>query len=131
MSVLGIDHIQLVMPAGGEAQARHFYGELLGLEEIEKPTAFQKSGGCWFNGDGFQLHLGVEAAFAPAKKAHIAFVMADLAVFITKMAEHGYAFAPDPRVAGRQRGYLHDPFGNRLEFIQNGDGFLQRPEVNE
>lgn len=130
MSLVGVDHIQLTMPPGNEARASQFYGQLLGLEEIEKPSAFLKSGGCWFNGPNFQLHLGVEADFVPAKKAHTAFLVTDLAAFVQKMAEHGYPFTPDPRVAGRQRGYLHDPFGNRLEFMQDGDGFLQRPEIN-
>jgi hypothetical protein len=33
MAVYGIDHVQLSMAAGGEAPARRFYGEVLGLAE--------------------------------------------------------------------------------------------------
>ena len=48
MRLRGIDHIQLAMPAGGEALARGFYGEILGLPEKEKPPALAARGGAWF-----------------------------------------------------------------------------------
>jgi hypothetical protein len=37
MSVIGLDHVQVAAPQGCEAEARCFYGELLGLVEVEKP----------------------------------------------------------------------------------------------
>ncbi len=80
MSIIGIDHIQLAMPAGAEADARRFYGDLLGLTEIAKPAELAARGGCWFSGPSIQVHLGVEQEFAPARKAHPAFLVADLAM---------------------------------------------------
>jgi extradiol dioxygenase family protein len=39
MGVTGLDHVQLAAPPGGEAQARRFFGELLGLAELEAAGA--------------------------------------------------------------------------------------------
>lgn len=127
MEIVGFDHVQLAMPPGGEAQARRFYGELLGLGEIEKPAALKARGGCWFAGGGVQIHLGVQADFVPAIKAHPAFLVTDLDKLRQRLQEAGFTFAPDNTVPDRQRGHVFDPFGNRLELIQDGDGFEQRP----
>jgi catechol 2,3-dioxygenase-like lactoylglutathione lyase family enzyme len=70
MQIVGLDHVQLAMPAGQEAQARAFYAELLGLTEVAKPAPLAARGGCWFAGPGTMLHLGIEAEFQPARKAH-------------------------------------------------------------
>ena len=78
MDIAGIDHIQLAMPAGREAEARAFYGGLLGLPELAKPGPLQARGGCWFAVPGSQLHLGVEEGFAPQRKAHPALLVRDL-----------------------------------------------------
>ena len=79
MTVLRAHHVQLAMPAGGESAARSFYAGLLGLAELDKPEHLRARGGCWFEiGQDLQLHLGVEAPFRPAAKAHLALVVADL-----------------------------------------------------
>ena len=84
MAVYGIDHVQLAMPAGGEALARRFYGEVLGLTEIPKPANLAARGGAWFECGPLQLHLGVEADFRPAKRAHPALLVTDLAQTIER-----------------------------------------------
>lgn len=68
MTITGIDHIQLAMPAGGEQEARQFYADLLGLSEVEKPVALAARGGCWFQNSHIKIHLGVEDSFSPAKR---------------------------------------------------------------
>jgi hypothetical protein len=70
MSVVGIDHVQVAAPRGCEAEARRFYGTLLGLVEVEKPSHLHARGGVWFRCGEQQLHIGVEDGFAPARKAH-------------------------------------------------------------
>ncbi|HEU4821569.1 MAG TPA: glyoxalase, partial [Qipengyuania sp.] len=60
MSILGIDHVQLAMPHGGEEQARRFYIGVLGMHEIDKPAHLAVGGGCWFEGGAAHIHLGVE-----------------------------------------------------------------------
>ena len=128
MLIMGLDHIQLVMPAGAEAAARSFYGQLLGLEEIAKPEALRSRGGCWFRTPDIQLHLGVEANFAPAQKAHPAFLVSDLMGCQQILVQAGNTIVPDTTIPGVERFYTVDPFGNRLEFIQNGNGFRQQEE---
>src|SRR4051795_11299105 len=71
MAVVGLDHVQIAAPPGCEADARRFYGGLLGLRELDKPEALRNRGGVWFAvGDHHQLHVGVEDGFSPARKAH-------------------------------------------------------------
>jgi len=68
VTVIGLDHVQVAAPPGCEAEARAFYGGLLGLEELEKPERLRARGGCWFRAGAQELHVGVEEPFAPARK---------------------------------------------------------------
>ncbi|MEO0913701.1 MAG: VOC family protein [Pseudomonadota bacterium] len=119
--ILRIDHVQLAMPEGGEAAARAFYEGVLGLSEVEKPEGLRGRGGCWFEGGPpgapVRVHLGVEAGFRPARKAHPCFVVADIDAFSVRCAERGVSFLRDEAVAGVMRGFLEDPFGNRIEVM--------------
>lgn len=125
MEIVGIDHAQLAMPPGEGRAARAFYGGLLGLGEIPRPATLAP-GGIWFQGRGAVVHLGVEPAFQPAPRAHLALLVADLEAAREELEEAGYEAVPDDRVEGCRRLFTRDPFGNRLELIQDGDGSLQR-----
>lgn len=117
--LVSIHHIQLAAPRDCEQAARKFYGELLGLLEIEKPPELKKRGGVWFElGSGQQVHIGVEENFSPAKKAHPAFVVANLNALREKLNAAGYATQDDDLFIGYNRFYAHDPFGNRIEFLE-------------
>jgi catechol 2,3-dioxygenase-like lactoylglutathione lyase family enzyme len=118
VSILGIDHVQLAAPAGCEAEARAFYGELLGLAELPKPDALRARGGCWFRAGGQELHVGVEEPFAPARKAHPGLVVDDLAALAERLRGHGIVVTADDAIPGVRRAYVSDPFGNRLELRQ-------------
>jgi catechol 2,3-dioxygenase-like lactoylglutathione lyase family enzyme len=118
MHIVGLDHVQLAMPAGGEAQARAFYGSLLGMRELEKPMELAGRGGCWFAAPGTQLHLGVEANFVPARKAHPALRVDDLEALRTVLSAAGMPITPDDTLPHVRRFYTADPFGNRIELIQ-------------
>ena len=116
----GLDHIQLTMPAGQEAAARKFYAGLLGLVEEPKPAPLQGRGGCWFHGPGIALHLGVDADFRPASKAHPAFRVRDLDGLQARLETTGAEVLLDETLPGKRRFYSWDPFGNRLEFLEDG-----------
>jgi catechol 2,3-dioxygenase-like lactoylglutathione lyase family enzyme len=116
----GIHHVQLAMPPGEEDRARRFYGDVLGLEEVPKPKQLAARGGCWFRGQGVELHLGVEAGFTPARKAHPAFVVRDLSSVRRALEEAGIEVVDDTELDGFRRFYGADPFGNRLEFLERG-----------
>ena len=117
-AVVALDHLQLAMPRGREAEARAFYGDILALEEIAKPANLAVRGGVWFELGNQQLHLGVEGDFRPAKKAHPAFLVRDLAALRARLEQKGFAPYEDEPLAGYQRCYVADPFGNRLELME-------------
>lgn len=120
MPILRLDHLQLAMPPGREADARRFYGDLLGLREVAKPAVLAGRGGVWFEGDGgLSLHLGVEADFRPARKAHPAFVVDDLPGLVRTLSAAGHALTEDVALPGIERRFVHDPFGNRIELIEH------------
>ena len=121
-----LDHIQLAMPRGGEDKARAFWGELLGMKEEVKPEPLASRGGCWFRTGDIIVHLGVEKDFAPQKKAHPAFCADDLDALATRLSNAGCPVGWDDALPTRRRFYTEDPFGNRIEFLQNGDGFGQK-----
>jgi len=118
MSVTSLDHIQLAMPAGGEAEARAFYGGLLGIAERPKPANLLKRGGCWFERGSVKVHLGVDAQFRPARKAHPAFIVKDLARLVSALAAAGHPAREDEPVTGYRRVFVDDPFGNRIELME-------------
>ena len=116
--IQGIDHVQVAAPVGCEEEARDFYGNKIGLEEIPKPEELRKRGGCWFRCGNQEIHIGVEQTFSPAKKAHPAFVVEDIKTLRRKLAHSGCVLSEEEPIAGRERFFVHDPFGNRLEFLQ-------------
>jgi catechol 2,3-dioxygenase-like lactoylglutathione lyase family enzyme len=115
---VGIDHIQLAAPRGCEVAAREFWGEKIGLAEIAKPESLQGRGGCWFEFGNQQIHIGVEADFQPAKKAHPAFVVKNLEAFQMHLEQKGIEIKEDAPIDGRTRFFISDPFGNRVEFLE-------------
>ena len=116
--VTGIEHVQLAMPAGEEDAARGFYATLLGLPERAKPPRLAARGGCWFEAPGVKVHLGVDADFRAARKAHPALLVDDLAALVAALAAAGVEAVPDEPADGRARCYISDPFGNRIELMQ-------------
>ena len=116
--MFSLHDVQLAIPARGEDRARGFYGEVLGLDEIPKPPALAARGGVWFRGGGLEIHLGIEAPFVPAKKAHPGIVTHDLDSLRTRLVDAGSEVRPDDLFPGFQRFYVDDCFGNRLEFLQ-------------
>jgi catechol 2,3-dioxygenase-like lactoylglutathione lyase family enzyme len=117
MTIVGIDHVQLAMPAGREDEARAFYSGLLGIPERSKPVELAKRGGVWFESGGVKVHLGVETDFRPARKAHPALVVRGLGELVERLRPAGVEVTADD-LAGYDRVYVSDPFGNRLELME-------------
>ena len=112
-----IDHVQLAMPRGGEDRARAFYGGLLGMIELAKPTELAKRGGCWFSSGAVQVHLGVEEEFRPARKAHPALRCVDYDALTSRLRDADVSVTEDANIPAVRRCHVSDPFGNRLELI--------------
>ncbi len=117
MAVLGLDHVQLAIPAGGEDSARDFYAGVLGMREVAKPANLSPQG-CWFESGSLNLHLGVDPDFRPARKAHPALLVDDLAQVEAALVKAGYPIKSDKPIEGYQRVFSQDPFGNRIELMQ-------------
>ncbi|WP_311209806.1 MULTISPECIES: VOC family protein [unclassified Aeromicrobium] len=119
MTIIGLDHVQVAIPAGGEDAARGFYGVLLGMTEETKPPVLAARGGCWFTSGSAVLHLGVEDPFSPARKAHPAFLVDDLDAVEAVLEAAGHACVrSDGEIPGVERFHSFDPFGNRVELQQ-------------
>ena len=119
-----LHHVQVACPPGGEEAARRFYGAGLGMSEAAKPPELAGRGGVWFRsydsegGTVAELHVGVEDPFAPARKAHPAFAVADLDAVARRLAALAYPVSWDDDLPGHRRFYTADGHGNRIELLQ-------------
>ncbi|HEV8582464.1 MAG TPA: VOC family protein [Thermoanaerobaculia bacterium] len=118
MRIHGLHHLQLAIPRGAEDTARAFYAGVLGLRETAKPPNLARRGGVWFALGALQLHLGVEDDFHPARKAHPALLVEDLAAMVERCRQAGVPVAADEPLPGFDRVYIADPFGNRIELLE-------------
>lgn len=123
-----LHHVQVACPPGGESEARRFYGATLGLTEVEKPADLAGRGGAWFRAYDdagtvtAELHVGVEEAFSPARKAHPALVLdgvAELDALGDRLVAAGYEVDRSQRhtFPGHERLHTFDGHGNRVELL--------------
>lgn len=110
--------MQLAAPVDSEDRAREFYQNILGFNEVEKPALLRKNGGVWFQAGSVQIHIGIEDPFRPAKKAHPAIQVSDIAAFKTHLKKRDVYYSVDNKLPGANRFYVDDPFGNRIEFLE-------------
>ena len=117
--VEALDHVQLAMPPGTDAEARAeaFYAGLLSLGRVPKPPELAARGGCWFENGSVRLHLGVEDDFRPARKANPALTVAGLGALVARLEAAGHAVRRAEDVPGMPQWYVDDPFGNRIELL--------------
>jgi catechol 2,3-dioxygenase-like lactoylglutathione lyase family enzyme len=118
--ISGLDHVQLSMPPGidAEAKAESFYCGLLGFQRVPKSPSLAKRGGCWFVRGGVKLHLGVDADFHPVPKVHPGLLVSGFDALCAKLEASGVALRPDTDLPATRRCYVEDPFGNSIELIQ-------------
>ena len=119
--ILGLDHVQLAIPPGGEDAARDFWVGVLGFCELEKPAALRVRGGAWFEAGGVQVHVGVEDPFQPAKKAHPAFRVGRLEAVEEALRAAGASVRVGEDLPGVRRLFTEDPFGNRVELLERAE----------
>ncbi|GAA1933921.1 VOC family protein [Nocardioides hwasunensis] len=120
-----LHHVQVACPPGGEDVARRFYADGLGMTEVDKPADLVARGGCWFRAYddsgavGAELHVGVEDPFAPARKAHPAFVVERLEETADRLRGLGFEVDDSQRdtFPGFVRFHTFDGHGNRVEVL--------------
>ncbi|AOP33523.1 glyoxalase [Leptospira tipperaryensis] len=116
--ILGLDHVQLAIPKGGEQIARAFYVNILSFTEVEKPPNLKVKGGAWFQCGVNQIHVGITDSFIPAQKAHPAIHVRNILEYRKYLESQGVLPRDEDPLPGALRFYLDDPFGNRLEFLE-------------
>lgn len=114
---LAIDHVQLAAPAGGEEDARSFFVDVLGMQEIAKPPLLAPRGGVWFASGEVQIHIGIEQDFHPARKAHPALRCHNYDGLLGRLRAAGIEVSEVDDIPGVRRAHIHDPFGNRMELV--------------
>jgi catechol 2,3-dioxygenase-like lactoylglutathione lyase family enzyme len=120
MSLLRVHHAQITIPKGAENEARKFYCELLGLQEIPKPEVLQPRGGFWLTLGDLQIHVGTEDDFDRTKtKAHVAYLVEDLKGWRGKLEESDVKVLDGIPIPAYNRFEFRDPFGNRVEFLES------------
>ena len=114
---LRLHHVQLCIPAGAEPVCRAFWVGDLQFIELRKPPELAARGGLWIRAGELEIHLGVEAAFVPARKAHPGIVAGNLDALAERLVARGHEICWDDAFPGMRRFYVTDPVGNRLEFL--------------
>lgn len=114
-----LHHVQVACPRGGEDGARLFYGDGLGMTEVDKPAELAGRGGCWFRAGTAEIHVGIEEPFAPARKAHPALVVDDLEAVAGRLVALGFDVDWSERhtFPGHERFHTADAHGNRVEVL--------------
>ncbi len=114
-----LHHVNVTVPSALEEAAKHFYGSVLGLEQVPKPAAARQSG-AWYQIGENQLHLSIEDdAEASLSSRHVCFAVSDLTETEQRFRDAGVEIIPDPRpIPGTARFYVRDPGGNQLEIVQ-------------
>ncbi len=120
MAIIGLDHVQIAIPEGGEGDARAFYVGILGMREVAKPANLSPNG-CWFKSGKMNLHVGVDPEFRPARKAHPALLVDDIVAIKREIEAKDIFVRGDKRIVGYSRFFTEDPFGNRIEIMQRDD----------
>lgn len=117
-SVLRLQHASIPMPADGVDAGRRFYGEALGMTEVEHPKGMGEGPFVWFKAgeDGHEIHLfaqGDELGRSPGQ--HFCLQVDDPAAVRRALEEHGFSTADTAPIRNRPRFFTQDPFGNRVE----------------
>lgn len=116
-----IHHVNVTVPKSLEDAAKHFYGVVMGLEEVPKPESSRGRGGAWYQLGPLQLHLSVEGPLHPdcISKRHVCYTVSNLTEAEERFRSAGVEIVPDDQpMPGWSRFYVRDPGGNRLEIAQ-------------
>lgn len=109
-----LDHILISVPEGKLQEAQTFYGQVLGLTEI---TGGHPHNAIWFEIADIQLHIREEPT-GPVSARHPAFEIGNLDQARQELAQKGVPISYSSDIDGRQRFFIRDPFGNRIEFLE-------------
>ncbi|MDC3413243.1 VOC family protein [Aquibacillus sp. 3ASR75-11] len=118
--ILGLHHAQITIPKEAEEEGKKFYCGLLGLPEKEKPKSLKGRGGFWLKVGDRDVHIGAEDGFDRLKtKAHLAYQVEDISYWRNMLEQNNIQIIEGVPIPGFERFEFRDPFGNRVEMIQD------------
>ena len=121
MTVLRLQHTSVPMPAGGADRARAFYGDVLGMKEINPPSSLADAGLVWFQAspDGQEVHVFTAESLESASAAqHLCLQVDDVDALRNRLAEASVDIQETVNIPNRPRFFVRDPFGNLIELTQ-------------
>jgi catechol 2,3-dioxygenase-like lactoylglutathione lyase family enzyme len=112
-----LQHVSIPVSAGGEEEARAFYGGMLGLRERSVGRGLDPAKFIWFEtGPGLELHLILGDEHAdPEERRHFCLEVDDLEAMRARIEDAGAPVLEATPIAGRPRFFLRDPFDNLVE----------------
>lgn len=122
MTILGLHHVQISVPEGRGSEARRFFEELLGFEEMPRPQTLSNAGrnGVWYRcgTNEFHVYFAPDGEFREDRSSrHPAFLVGDLSSLRERLESAGAELEDAIPIDGRDRFFCRDPFGHRLEFL--------------
>jgi catechol 2,3-dioxygenase-like lactoylglutathione lyase family enzyme len=115
MRLTGIHHSSILVT--DMARARQFYGETLGLREVERPANFTTPV-VWFEVGDEHVHLIPSDAPDSKSPRHFALHVDDARAAREHLRSHGITVEETVPIPGADRFFIHDPDGNLVELIQ-------------
>jgi catechol 2,3-dioxygenase-like lactoylglutathione lyase family enzyme len=117
---ISLHHALVFYPPGEEARARKFYGETLGLTELERPATLRDRAGIWYSAPPGHVHLSADRELGLHPRRHFALRVDDLDATVKTLRAAGARFEEADPIPGWRRTYVFDPFGNKIELDEIG-----------
>ena len=123
MGIVGLHHVQVNVPAARADEARRFYGEVLGLEEMPRPDSLSDAGrgGVWYRVGESEFHIFFNpdpALEQESSSRHPALLVDDVPALRKQLGAAGAELEEAIPIGGRERFFVRDPFGNRIELME-------------
>src|SRR5262245_49172785 len=115
LQVSQIDHCSVLIT--DVERSRHFYRDILGLKEINKPRTFDFVA-IWFDLGNMHIHLLLKDKPDAISPRHFALRVADAAAARAYFRERNVPMQETTLIHGADRFFITDPDGNRIEIIQ-------------
>jgi catechol 2,3-dioxygenase-like lactoylglutathione lyase family enzyme len=114
--VIALDHVNITTPDELEEEMVAWYSEVLGLQTVDKPAGTRRGRGAWFVVGDAQVHVSVDP-HNPPKTAHFGLAVNDFDAAIGRLRDSGCHTEQADVIPGRQRCFVRDPAGNRVEIL--------------
>lgn len=124
-TVQRLQHVSIPRPRGSEREARRFYGEVLGLEELPVPETLVYLDLVWYRLGDDELHLFASDDEKMHAAQHFCIVVDDVAAARRRLMACDIETRDETEIRNRPRFTCRDPFGNSIEITSIHGSYLQ------